>query len=453
MSRIVRASKYRHVFGTPAKTEQCYNGVKVSNTAWDTNFIAANPKYFAMMWESAGGGCVAVVNLDHAGKLSAGDMPLLTGHKAAVLDLDWNPFNDNLLASCSEDCNIFVWGIPEGGLKENMSTPLQTLQGHKRKVGTCNFHPCANNVLATSSADYTVKVWDIEKGDEMFSVGGATDLIMSCVWNKNGSNLATVSKDKKLRIIDPRTTTTVHEAACHQGSKGMRVNWMGKYDKILTTGFSKNSEREFFIWDPKNMSEPLAHNMIDSMSGCIMPFYDEESSMLYLAGKGDGNIRYYEIVDEKPYFYLLSEYKSSTSQRGCCMMPKRSLNVAGCEIARLLKVSQAKMVEPISFTVPRKSEIFQDDLYPNTFAGIPTETAEEWKNGANNAPDCSFSHEKGFVAPVHATEFKPVVKEAEKPKSEKELRDDNEQLRNRVSYLEAEVARRDARIKELEATH
>lgn len=27
----------------------------------------------------------------------------------------------------------------------------------------------------------------------------------------------------------------------------------------------------------------------------ILPFYDEESSLLYLAGKGDGNIRYYEV--------------------------------------------------------------------------------------------------------------------------------------------------------------
>ena len=30
-------------------------------------------------------------------------------------------------------------------------------------------------------------------------------------------------------------------------------------------------------------------------AGVILPFYDEESSLLYLAGKGDGNIRYYEV--------------------------------------------------------------------------------------------------------------------------------------------------------------
>lgn len=29
-----------------------------------------------------------------------------------------------------------------------------------------------------------------------------------------------------------------------------------------------------------------------------MPFFDEDTSVLFLAGKGDGNIRYYEIVNE-----------------------------------------------------------------------------------------------------------------------------------------------------------
>ena len=47
-------------------------------------------------------------------------------------------------------------------------------------------------------------------------------------------------------------------------------------------------------------------------------------------------------------------------------------------------------------------------------------------------------------------DFNPVVKEVEKPKSEKEIRDEYETMKNRISYLEAEVARRDARIKELE---
>jgi len=48
-------------------------------------------------------------------------------------------------------------------------------------------------------------------------------------------------------------------------------------------------------------------------------------------------------------------------------------------------------------------------------------------------------------------DFKPEHHEEEGPKTEKELRDEFEKLKKRVAYLEGEVAKRDARIKELEA--
>jgi WD40 repeat protein len=443
--RIVRASKFRHVFANPAKPENCFLGIKPASTAWDSNFITANTKFFAMLWSSSGGGVYAVINHDQAGKL--GDLPLVSVHKAAVLDLDCNPFNESLIASASEDCNVCICGIPEGGLKENLMTPLQTLTAHKRKVGTVNFHPCANNILATSASDTTVKLWDIEKGDEMFSIGGHTDIVQSVSWNLNGSLLCSACRDKKLRIIDPRAQTVVSDNTCHQGVKGLRSLWMGDKDKIVTLGFSKTSEREMAFWDPKNLAEPIGRQLLDSNSGVIMPFYDEETGLLFLAGKGDGNIRYYEIVDEKPYFHFILEYKSNTPQRGMAMLPKRGVNVSQCEVVRLLKVDNQK-VEPLSFTVPRKSDLFQDDLYPNCFSGVPSLTAEAWKGGDNKQQDKSFSHAPGFVPTAKPLDFNPVVKVEEKPKSERELKEEIEHLKNRVSYLEAELAKKDALLKE-----
>jgi coronin-1B/1C/6 len=313
-----------------------------------------------------------------------------------------------------------------------------------------NFHPCANNVLASSSADFTVKLWDIEKGDELFTTSGASDLITSVSWNGDGSQLATGCRDKKLRILDPRAQTVVAETICHEGVKGLRALWMGNKNRIFTVGFTKMSEREYAMWDPRSMEKPLCRKTIDSNSGVIMPFYDEENSILYLAGKGDGNIRYYEVVDEEPYIYFLSEYMNSSPQRGMGLLPKRASNVASCEVARLFKIHR-DMVEPISFTVPRKSDLFQDDIYPPCFAGNPTMTADEFKGGKTTAPDCTFDHEKGFVASEQkVVAFKPVVKE-EKVLSESELKDLVEKLNNRVAFLEAEIVKKDAKLKELEA--
>lgn len=55
--------------------------------------------------------------------------PTINGHSAAVYDTAWNPFNDNILATGSDDCTVKLWEIPEGGLKETMKDPLVTLSG------------------------------------------------------------------------------------------------------------------------------------------------------------------------------------------------------------------------------------------------------------------------------------------------------------------------------------
>lgn len=180
-----------------------------------------------------------------------------------------------------------------------------------------------------------------------------------------------------------------------------------------------------------------------------MPFYDHDTGILYLAGKGDGNIRYYEIVDEAPYFYYLSEFKSAAPQKGIAFVPKRALNVSECEVARALKLHVNK-VEPISFRVPRKSDIFQDDLYPDTYAGEPSLTLEQWAKGGNADPK-TRSLAPGFVQKEKPVDFNPVAQKAEAPKSEKELNAENEKLKNRVAYLESELTKRDAKIKDLES--
>jgi hypothetical protein len=448
MSRIVRSSKFRHVFGTPAKKENCYDDIKVTRTAWDSNYIAANPLYFAVLWEAAGGGSFAVVPYDQGKPKIHPNMPLVNGHKSAVLDIDFNPFNDNLIASVSEDCTGKIWGIPDGGLKETMTEPLQVLNGHRRKVGTVLFNPVANNILATSSTDLSVKIWDIERGVANLSVEGQhTDLIQAVDWNSNGSMLATSCKDKKLRLLDPRGQRVASETEGHQGVKGSRVIWLGSTERLFSVGFTKTSEREYCLWDARDISKPLSKQTIDSASGVIMPFFDRDTSVLFLAGKGDGNIRYYEIVDEAPYIHYLSEFKSASPQRGMAMLPKRAVNVSECEIVRMFKLG-TKLMEPISFQVPRKSEVFQDDIFPPCFSGEYTLTAQQWLGGENGDQKLA-SLERGFVQRERKAEFNPEKVEEAKPLSERELKEEVERLTNRVAYLEAELVKRDAKIKEL----
>ena len=242
-------------------------------------------------------------------------------------------------------------------------------------------------MLASVSADFTAKVWDIEKGSEIAAIPVADQLLQDINWDYTGSVFAPSSKDKTVRICDPRGGEVVQEIPnAHEGAKSIKLTYLGKKNKFVTLGFTRQSQRQIKLWDPANLSAPLKTEQIDQAAGVIIPYYDDDTNVLYLAGKGDGNIRYYEIVDENPLLFKLSEYRSTVAAKGIGFVPKRGLDIMKCETARALKLTQ-KTIEPLSFIVPRKSDAFQEDIFPPTFAGIPGCTSDEWQAGAN--PTCS----------------------------------------------------------------
>ncbi|XP_077168793.1 coronin-6 isoform X1 [Paroedura picta] len=405
--RVVRQSKFRHVFGQPVKADQMYEDIRVSKVTWDSSFCAVNPKFLAIIVESGGGGAFMVLPLAKTGRLDK-NFPLVTGHTAPVLDIDWCPHNDNVIASASEDTTVMVWQIPDYVPMRNMTEPIVTLEGHSKRVGILTWHPTARNILLSAGGDCVIILWNVGTGEALLTLDDLhTDLIYNVCWNRSGSLFVTTCKDKHLRIIDPRQHLVVAERfAPHEGMRPMRAVFTCD-GLVFTTGFTRMSQRELGLWDPKNLEEPIALQEMDTSNGVLLPFYDPDSSIVYLCGKGDSSIRYFEITDEAPYVHYLSTYSSKEPQRGMGFMPKRGLDVSRCEIARFYKLHERKC-EPIVMTVPRKSDLFQDDLYPDTPGPEPALEADEWLSGKDAEP-ILVSLRDGYV-PVKNRELKVTKK-------------------------------------------
>jgi coronin-1B/1C/6 len=149
--RFVRASKYRHVFGKGTKKEQCYDNLRISKNAWDTNLIKANPEYISVNWEASGGGAFAVIPINERGR-APDQLPLFRGHTAAVLDTDWSPFNDSLISSASDDGKVGIWKVPENFTLWTDAdepadvAPVAKLSGHMR------YHVALQSAFASNTA-------------------------------------------------------------------------------------------------------------------------------------------------------------------------------------------------------------------------------------------------------------------------------------------------------------
>lgn len=392
--RGVRPSKFRHVYGSSRKEN--YTDISIHRTGSDVNNICAvNPVFIAVESSSA----FVVIPLNNTGRIDFQKCKV-TGHASQIFDLKWNPFNDHQIASASDDCTIKLWDIPEGGLTHSLSEWSNEFLGHRRKVTQLEWHPSAENVLISASFDNLIIVWDVSdsplNGNCILKIIDChVDQIFSLAINREGSYIATTSKDKILRVIEPRTGIVVSQGLVHNGSKQSKVVFLNN-NRVFTTGFSKNSDRQYSIWEMHDLKTPLATADIDSSSGILQPFFDYETKTIYLCGKGEGCIRYYEIVDEQPYIYYLNQFISGQPQKALGCMPKRGLNVSACEIFRFYKVQgSGNIIEPISFIVPRKSSLFQEDLYPDTLSNKASMKVNDWFVLGSNAKPNMMSMKSG----------------------------------------------------------
>lgn len=390
MSRFVRQSKVRHVYAQQPKDEFIYKGFRLSTATGDHAYIKANAKYMAIPVAQANGS-LAVLDQNMEDRRLEGLLPCLDGHRGPVLDFDFNPLQQQLIASGGDDCMTKIWGIPPDGLKESISESLAELVGHDKKVTCVLHHPTVPFVLATGSADKTVKIWDVEKQQQMFSTDHE-ELLMGIDWDKYGECLASTARDKQLRLIDPRTGEARTTVEAHDGLRTVKVCFTpGKGpsgESLCTVGFTKQSKRQFRLWDQRKMDKFYAQENIDQAAGAILPFFDEETQILFLAGKGDANIRYYELVDDAPWQFYIEDFRTKEPCRGMCTVPRRCMDTSLPEITRMLKLTADKII-PLSFICPRKSDLFQADLYPDTPSGNPAGgiTADKFFNGAKGTFD------------------------------------------------------------------
>uniref|UniRef100_A0A7S4MP39 DUF1899 domain-containing protein n=1 Tax=Vannella robusta TaxID=1487602 RepID=A0A7S4MP39_9EUKA len=351
--------------------------------------IKANSEYFAVPWTTTGSVCV--VPLDRHGAIPEETALIVNVNDECettpVNEFNFSPHDNNLIAVAGQDGGAALYRFPEGGLTENVTQAGLRIQASEKRLLNVDWHPTASGIFFTVAADKTVTFWNGEAGGaELFKLPQVhKGLLTSTSWNQEASQFATCAKDKMLRIFDPRNSELIGEIANHTSPKSSRVQWMSRADIIVTSGFTRSNERELAAYDPRNLSDRLATHKLPSSSSTSMLFEDPDNSLLFVAGKGDGSINFFEIESDAPCIHTLSDYKSNTPQNGMTLLPKSCCNVKNCEIARVLKLSGTR-VEPIRIEVPRQeSSFFQDDLYPDTWDGQPTMSANEWAKGANTA--------------------------------------------------------------------
>jgi coronin-7 len=122
------------------------------------------------------------------------------------------------------------------------------------------------------------------------------EVFQSLSWKADGSVLATTSKDKKVRIWDPRANSVTHSADSHSSNRESVTTWLGASNRILTSGFDsvnffffpffflnreendfqfhfvfklQSRQRQVFVRDVRNFSQVEFSLVFDSSTGWV----------------------------------------------------------------------------------------------------------------------------------------------------------------------------------------
>jgi hypothetical protein len=393
--------------------------------------LAASARFLAIPWESRGGGAFAVLKAGGKGRVGP-TAPLFIGHKAPVIDVAFNPFNDFVVASASDDAAIKLWQVTEsGGQVQGTKEPYGSLTGHARKAGRVVFNPLVDSALASFGGENAVKLWDISKGSVVSTIKSITQPPLDINWSQDGNLLVLPAKDKRLHVLDVRAGNEAWSSPNHPGQKGSRAVFYDKLNYVFTSGYSQSSARQVAVRDTRNPERPLSEDDIDFNSGVLITFIDADAGVVYLFGRGDTSTRYYELREQAPQLLSLSQYALSEPIRAAAHAPKYAVSTDACELDRFYVITQSKAIVLLQMIVPRRNAegIFQEDLYPDTVGPDASIDFDSWKAGQDAVPK-TISLQGG----VQLSEARGV---------EAIIGDDPEALR-------AEIARLQARVAELE---
>ncbi|XP_070779150.1 coronin-7 [Enoplosus armatus] len=402
-------SKFRHIQGAVMHRDTHFTNLRGLNltTPGESDGFCANRHRMAVPL-AISGGQMAIFERSQPGRLPDTALPTIQ-NSVNVVDFSWDPFDTHRLAVAGDDAKIRVWKVPEGGLKETLTEPELILQGHTEKIYSIKFHPLASGLLVSSSYDLTVRLWNLETGEQVKLLTGHQDQVFGMAWSPDGKFLATVCKDGKVRIYDPRKSTApVQEGPGPEGHRGARVVWVceGKY--LLASGFDSRSERGLYMYSADSLSSgAIANTFVNVSPSTLIPFYDPDTNVVILTGKGDTRVHIYELVPEEPYFIECSSFNSPEPHKGLAFLPKTECNVRDVEIAVALMLTKTT-IEPVAFRVPRvKKEFFQDDVFTDTVVcWEPALTASAWLSGSNG------QHKKISLKPKDMTPVSEAPKEA-----------------------------------------
>ena len=294
------------------ENKEKYEKCLLSKFKTEGRLISMNEKYLAMLWKDIGE--IVIVNSSKPCIIHE-DRPRIKGPKYNMLDLEFSPFDNHLLASTNDNNSVLLWKIPEEGINEDIINEKQIYKNHKNnKVNFVNFNPIDKDIILSSTYSGNIHIWNIIKNDSLneFNNGNITS-IESISWNPNGTLISFCANFKNINIFETRNNKIIFNFQINEMYKSSKFVWVDN-NLLVTTSWNKNGEKMLKLWDIRKVNDDYSNQgeitsiIVDNSTNVSIPYINREQKFLYSIGKDEKYIKIYDYNGDK--FYEINRYNS-----------------------------------------------------------------------------------------------------------------------------------------------
>ncbi|CAI4229179.1 unnamed protein product [Auanema sp. JU1783] len=380
-----QASKFKNTTPKIPKKEDTIFDLPTGNLCCTNNGIQANQNYLAFAIEGEGGK-LGILPVGAKGRRLRKDIGIICAHGDLIDDFTFMPFDNDTLVTCSRDDKLKVWKISasEEPIQSELACEIDV--GNGVMLDSLAPHTTASGLVAASSSGSSYLI-DLEEKKVVQELGGVIDKGVSLSWSPDGRLLA-VSCDRGRQgcIYDARAgSDPIKTMSLHQGmGREGRILFCG--DRLLSSGFTNKRVQEVLIYETNKWDSPVHTQEFVSTTGVLIPHYDEDTKLVYLAGKGTNKLFLMEMQERQPLLSSVYETTFAEQTLGSCLGSKRSTNVMVGEVDTFYQLTKTSILS-VPCIVPRRSyREFHADLFPDTMGNEAGCSSKDWLNGSDKMP-------------------------------------------------------------------
>ena len=268
--------------------EFTYNELPENKT--EGRVISANKEFLAISWKN---GEIIVVDSSKSSKIND-NFPKLKGPNSRILDLEFSPFNNNILASAYDDYSLLLFKISQERNSQILTYQKIPYKNHTKKVNLIDFSPVSEGIICSAASLGEILVWDVEKKDSKIELKADNDPT-SVSWNPNGFLIGASTKYKNMFIFEHRIKEKVFKIEINEGKISSKFTWVDENKFVTTSWNNKKNSKMLKLWDIRNIEnkEEIISMNISNNNIVVDPYIDKDNNLLYTIEKGGNSINIY----------------------------------------------------------------------------------------------------------------------------------------------------------------